>query len=62
MKILELLDRLGAGAAVARIWELPISYSGRAYAEGDGVNRADRVAAIWHVPQYNPDSRRPATR
>ena len=39
--------------AGARIWEVPISYSGRTYAEGKKINWKDGVAAIWHILWYN---------
>jgi glycosyltransferase involved in cell wall biosynthesis len=44
--------------AGARIWEVPISYSGRTYAEGKKINWKDGVAAIWHILWYNLVSRR----
>ena len=48
--------------AGARIWEVPISYSGRTYAEGKKINWKDGVAAIWHILWYNLVSRRAAAR
>ena len=39
--------------AGARIWELPISYSGRTYAEGKKITWRDGVAAIWHILRFN---------
>ncbi len=39
--------------AGARIWEVPITYSGRTYAEGKKINWKDGVAAIWHILHYN---------
>lgn len=39
--------------AGARIWELPISYSGRTYAEGKKIGWKDGVAAFWHIIRYN---------
>jgi glycosyltransferase involved in cell wall biosynthesis len=39
--------------ANARIWELPISYSGRTYAEGKKINWKDGVAAFFHIARYN---------
>lgn len=39
--------------AGARIYEVPISYSGRTYAEGKKINWKDGVAAIWHIVRYN---------
>ncbi len=50
--------------AHARIWELPISYSGRTYEEGKKIGWRDGVAAFWHIfkfnvfPPKNPDVRR----
>ena len=37
----------------ARIYEVPISYAGRTYAEGKKINWRDGVAAIWHVTRFN---------
>jgi glycosyltransferase involved in cell wall biosynthesis len=39
--------------ARARIFEVPISYSGRTYAEGKKINWKDGVAAFWHILRYN---------
>jgi glycosyltransferase involved in cell wall biosynthesis len=39
--------------AGARIWELPISYSGRTYAEGKKITWRDGAAAVLHVVRYN---------
>ncbi|MCH7717218.1 MAG: glycosyltransferase family 2 protein [Gemmatimonadetes bacterium] len=39
--------------AKARIWELPISYSGRTYAEGKKIDWRDGVAALWHILRFN---------
>ncbi len=39
--------------AGARIWEVPISYSGRTYAEGKKISWKDGVAAFWHIVRYN---------
>ena len=47
----ELTARLAQ--AKARIWELPISYSGRTYAEGKKINWRDGVAALFHMLRYN---------
>ncbi len=47
----ELTARLAQ--AGARIWELPISYSGRTYAEGKKIGWRDGVAALWHIVRYN---------
>ncbi|MEX1049935.1 MAG: glycosyltransferase family 2 protein [Gemmatimonadales bacterium] len=40
-------------SAGARIWEVPISYSGRTYAEGKKINWKDGVAALWHIVRFN---------
>ena len=37
----------------ARIWEMPISYSGRTYAEGKKIGWKDGVAAFWHIFKFN---------
>jgi glycosyltransferase involved in cell wall biosynthesis len=39
--------------AGARIWEVPISYSGRTYAEGKKIGWKDGVAAIGHIIRFN---------
>jgi glycosyltransferase involved in cell wall biosynthesis len=37
----------------ARIFEVPISYSGRTYAEGKKIGWKDGVAAFWHITRFN---------
>ncbi|HVH38937.1 MAG TPA: glycosyltransferase family 2 protein [Gemmatimonadaceae bacterium] len=39
--------------ANARIYEVPISYSGRTYAEGKKIGWRDGVAAIGHIIRFN---------
>jgi hypothetical protein len=39
--------------AQARIFEVPISYSGRTYAEGKKINWKDGIAAFWHILKFN---------
>jgi glycosyltransferase involved in cell wall biosynthesis len=39
--------------ADARIFEVPISYAGRTYAEGKKINWRDGVAAFWHITRFN---------
>ena len=39
--------------ARARVWEIPISYSGRTYAEGKKINWRDGLAALWHIFRFN---------
>ena len=39
--------------ARARIWELPISYSGRTYEEGKKIGWRDGLAAFWHIVRCN---------
>jgi glycosyltransferase involved in cell wall biosynthesis len=39
--------------AGARIWEIPISYAGRTYAEGKKIGWRDGVAAVVHILRYN---------
>jgi glycosyltransferase involved in cell wall biosynthesis len=53
----ELTARLAQ--AGARIWELPITYSGRTYAEGKKITWRDGVAALWHVLRFNLFGPRP---
>jgi glycosyltransferase involved in cell wall biosynthesis len=40
-------------AARVHIYEVPISYSGRTYAEGKKINWKDGVAAFWHIVRFN---------
>lgn len=47
----ELTARLAQ--ARARIYEVPISYSGRTYAEGKKIGWKDGVAAFWHIFRAN---------
>ena len=47
----ELTARLAQ--AGARIWELPITYSGRTYAEGKKITWRDGLAALLHIARYN---------
>ena len=39
--------------AGARIYELPISYDGRSYAEGKKIGWRDGVSALWSIWKYN---------
>lgn len=36
-----------------RIYEVPISYAGRTYAEGKKIGWKDGVAAVWAIVRYN---------
>lgn len=47
----ELVARLAQ--ARARIYEVPISYSGRTYDEGKKIRWKDGVAALWHILRAN---------
>jgi len=47
----ELTARLAQ--AGARIYELPISYDGRSYAEGKKIGWKDGVSALWCILKYN---------
>lgn len=47
----ELTARLAQ--AGARIYELPISYDGRSYAEGKKIGWKDGVSALWSILKYN---------
>lgn len=47
----ELTARLAHSGA--RIWEVPISYSGRTYAEGKKISWRDGLAALWHIIRFN---------
>jgi glycosyltransferase involved in cell wall biosynthesis len=37
----------------ARIYEVPISYNGRTYAEGKKIGWRDGIAAFWHIVRAN---------
>ena len=47
----EIVARLAQ--AKARIWEVPISYSGRTYAEGKKIGWRDGLAAFGHIVRFN---------
>ena len=47
----ELTARLARSGA--RMWEVPISYDGRTYAEGKKIDWKDGVAALWHIFRFN---------
>jgi glycosyltransferase involved in cell wall biosynthesis len=47
----ELTARLSQSRA--RIYEIPISYHGRTYAEGKKIGWKDGVAAFWHIIRAN---------
>jgi glycosyltransferase involved in cell wall biosynthesis len=47
----ELTARLAQSGA--RIYELPISYHGRSYAEGKKIGWKDGVSALWSILRYN---------
>jgi glycosyltransferase involved in cell wall biosynthesis len=47
----ELTARLAQ--AQARIYEVPVSYSGRTYAEGKKIGWRDGIAAFWHIVRAN---------
>jgi glycosyltransferase involved in cell wall biosynthesis len=53
----ELTARLAQ--ARARIYEVPISYHGRTYAEGKKIGWRDGVAAVWHILRANLRRSRP---
>ena len=39
--------------AKVRIFEVPVSYAGRTYAEGKKIGWKDGVAAFWHIIKFN---------
>ncbi len=47
----EITSRLAK--ADARIFEVPISYAGRTYAEGKKIGWRDGIAAFWHITRFN---------
>ena len=53
----ELTARLAQSGA--RIYEVPITYHGRTYAEGKKIRWTDGIAAIWHIIRFNLGGPRP---
>jgi glycosyltransferase involved in cell wall biosynthesis len=53
----ELTARLAQSRA--RIYELPISYAGRTYAEGKKIGWKDGVSAFWHIVKANWFGKKP---
>lgn len=53
----EIVARLAQSGA--RIYEVPISYHGRTYAEGKKIGWRDGVAAFWHILASNLSRTRP---
>jgi hypothetical protein len=47
----ELTARLAQSRA--RIWEMPIDYSGRTYEEGKKITWRDGLAALLHIVHFN---------
>lgn len=45
--------RRRADGSRIRIYEVPISYYGRDYAEGKKIGWRDGVAALWHIIKFN---------
>jgi len=46
------LPRDGGGTRPARIFEMPVSYAGRTYAEGKKIRWTDGVRAVWCIVKY----------
>ena len=46
----------------ARIYEVPITYNGRTYAEGKKIGWKDGVAAFWHIVYFNLLNRQASSR
>jgi glycosyltransferase involved in cell wall biosynthesis len=46
----------------ARVYEVPISYFGRTYAEGKKINWRDGLQALWCILKYNLFNRTPRAR
>jgi glycosyltransferase involved in cell wall biosynthesis len=44
-----------------RIYEVPVSYSGRTYEEGKKITWKDGLAAVWHILWFNLTTRRRKT-
>lgn len=47
------IARKRLGGKRVRIYEVPISYYGRDYAEGKKIGWKDGVAALWHIVRFN---------
>lgn len=45
--------------AKARIFEVPVSYAGRSYAEGKKIGMKDAIAALFHIIRFCIFDRRP---
>ncbi len=45
--------RRRADGSRVRVYEVPISYYGRDYAEGKKIGWRDGVAALWHIVKFN---------
>jgi glycosyltransferase involved in cell wall biosynthesis len=41
-----------------RIYEVPVSYSGRTYEEGKKITWKDGIAAVWHILYFNLTTRK----
>ncbi len=39
--------------AGAKVWEVPITYEGRTYAQGKKIGWKDGAAAVWHIVRFN---------
>jgi len=46
-------ERAGESGRRWRVYEVPISYYGRTYAEGKKITWRDGVLALWYVLRYN---------
>ena len=47
------IARKRKGQPALRVYEVPISYSGRTYAEGKKIGWRDGLAAFWHITRFN---------
>jgi glycosyltransferase involved in cell wall biosynthesis len=46
-------DRAGARPRALRIYEVPVNYAGRTYAEGKKITWRDGIAALWAILEHN---------
>ena len=49
----EMTAKIAKARSVIRIYEVPIRYFNRSYAEGKKITWKDGIAAFWHIIKYN---------
>ena len=51
-EIVARVARLRLDGRALRIWEVPVTYAGRTYAEGKKIGWKDAVRAMWCIVRY----------